>query len=69
MGMWYMDQNIRILNPSKICVKSTPRYLVFLFILDALAYAESVGAVIVETSAKSAVNINVLFHELCKYQI
>jgi len=33
---------------------------------DALDYAEGIGAVLVETSAKSAININVLFHEICK---
>ena len=34
---------------------------------EAISYAESVGAVFVETSAKTGVNVNVLFHEISEY--
>ena len=37
-----------------------------LHLSEAIGYAESVGAVFVETSAKTGVNINVLFHEISK---
>ena len=33
---------------------------------EALAYAESVGAVFVESSAKTAVNVSALFYEIGK---
>ena len=36
--------------------------------VDALNYAESVGAVFVETSAKTGVNVNALFHEISEYK-
>ena len=37
-----------------------------LYISEAISYSESVGAVFVETSAKTGVNVNVLFHEISK---
>ena len=33
---------------------------------DAQAYADNVGAVLVETSAKTASNISALFYEICE---